>query len=202
MHEHDSKDRIPATSHDEALRLAVVEAISRSEPIRAAALDSIGVTASHGTVVLTGHVPTAAHQYVAGHLASSVHGVEKVDNRLEIDEEVEGRIAVALSEAEATKQLRISVHVSEGAAVLFGAVEDDATASLVLSVAKQAAGTLEVRNSLRIVPPGSHALLLWQNSLEGRQMVQREVPVPAPDGADEAPAAEVTSTVSPVGEPA
>lgn len=197
MHEHKFNDNGSADA--DRLRLAVVDAISRSEPIRAIGLDTIQVEVKHRTAILSGRVPTVSLSFVAGRLAASVGGIEGVENHLAIDEEIEGKIALALAANEATMHLRISIRVSDNCATLYGAVDDETVAATATSVATTAADGLEVRSNLRVVPPGSHAILLWQNSLEGRQMVERPAPAEAATEPESPADGGASPTASPIG---
>ena len=162
-------------SADERLCHAVTDALSRSEPIRASSLDSIIVKATNGKVDLEGIVASDPLRYVAEQLASSVPGVKALANHLTTPEQVERRVGTALAADAYTRHLHIAVRAGEGAVTLYGAVESEAEASGAETVAATAAGSLKVHSRLQILTPGEHVILLWQDSLEGRN----EVPVKA-----------------------
>lgn len=176
-------------SADERLCHTVMDALSRSEPIRASSLDSIIVKATDGKVDLEGIVASDPLKYVAEQLASSVPGVKALANHLTTPEELERRVGAALAANESTRHLHIAVRVVDGFVALYGAVESQAEASGAETVAAAAVGGLKVHSRLQLLTPGEHVILLWQDSLEGRN----EVPVKADEAtagtADEHPAA-------------
>lgn len=150
------------------LSRAVQEAISRSEPIRAIAMDSIKVESRNGVVVLKGIIPSDALRYVAERLARAVTGVKDVVNQLSTSEGMERRIALALATNEATRHQRIAVRVVEGVATLYGAVHAKEEADMLLSVAGTACDGLQLQSRLQLLPTDEPVILTWQNSIEGR----------------------------------
>lgn len=168
---HDSSNH--ESSGDEGLELAVRDAISRSEPLRAVGLEALEVEASAGRVVLRGNVANMAHKYVAEKLARSVRGVKEVDNRLITAEEMESDISSALAADPATRHLRIAVRVVGKAAALFGAVATEDELKRAGEVAASAVPGFVVENRIHLLPAGEPALLLWQQSVEGRRLVEQ-----------------------------
>ena len=169
QHSNNSSNRNP--SGDEDLLMAVMDAISRSEPLRGRAMNDLLVEVSGGKVVISGVVASAALRIRAGQLASMVDGVDLVENRLVTSEEVEGHISRALAADPITHRFRIAVKVVDRTASLYGAVETKEEAERAGKVAAAAAEGLEITNRLQLLPPGRPALLLWQQSVEGRQEV-------------------------------
>lgn len=189
---------------DERLRLAVKDAISRSEPIRAWALDTIEVEVKGSCAILRGLVASQAQKYLAAERARSVFGIDMVQNDLVTYEEIERRIGVALAANEETRHLRISVKVTAGVANLYGAVASNAQRETAGQVAAAASGGLEVRNSLNVVPSGEDVQLLWQQSVEGRRLVDQMKAMRAAEKAREAAltSSGALESTTPVGEPA
>src|SRR5450756_1587123 len=109
-------------SPDERLCHDVMDAISRSEPIRASSLDGIRVKATNETVELKGIIASEALSYVAEQLARTVPGVKAVVNHLATNEGLERHVAMALASDESTRHQRVAVRVVEGAVFLYGAV--------------------------------------------------------------------------------
>lgn len=179
---HDSS--LDVAGSDELLRLSVKDAISRYEPIRAAAIDFMEIESSEGNVVLNGLVGSEAQKYVAAQLAARVRGVVAVENRLVTREDVERRVSLALASSADTSHLRINVHVSELIVTLHGVVENPREASEALAVARDAAGGLEVKSEIETLPAGQDAIILEQHSLEGRRLAvppgsSQQQPTPA-----------------------
>ena len=170
MHENGQTANSHSSSADETLCLAVKDAISRSEPIRASSRDSIEVEATDGKIVLSGLVGSDSQRYLAESLAAAVPGVRAVENLLIAREDLERTIAYALGSSETTRHLRIMVRATGRVPTLYGVVKSQAESTSVEEVARGAIHGLEVRNSLRILPPNEHVIILEQHSLEGRQM--------------------------------
>jgi osmotically-inducible protein OsmY len=166
-------------SRDEELSRAVKDAISRSEPIRATAMDGLKVEASDGSVVLRGVIASEPQRYVAEQLASKVSGVKAVVNQLATSEQLESKIALALASDETTRHLRVTVRVVSGVARLYGAVASLKENELATAVARRAAGGIDTQSHLHVVPPGQPVTLLWQCSMEGRQQAASAKPTPS-----------------------
>ncbi|MHB0868752.1 MAG: BON domain-containing protein [Chloroflexota bacterium] len=177
---------------DEKLSLSVVNALWRSEPLRALDLDSVQVVASGGTVVLRGLVASDAHRYAAEQLARGVPGVAAVIDELVTDIDLERRVAMALASENATRKQRIAVRVAGGVASLYGAVPAAEAAERARAVALSVPGLVGVESKLQVVPPGVPAILAWQQSVEGRPL---RLPAPAPEG--EAPVLEGEAPAEP-----
>ena len=154
------------------LARSVMEMLQRSEPLRAVALHRISVEASDSSVLLRGIVPSEAHRRQAVAMASAVPGVSRVVDELVTDRQLEGRVAVALASDPSTRPLRIAVRVLGGVARLYGAVPSEEMAEMACSVARRVGELTGVESRLKIVPPGTPAVLAWQNSLEGRTSME------------------------------
>lgn len=171
---------------DDRLSRSVMDALWRSEPIRARDLRSLEVVARGGTVLLRGVVATEAHKYAAAQLARAVPGVVSVTNELLTDDNLERSIAVALALNSATRQHRIAVRVASGVASLYGAVPSAEIADGARAAAGAVNGVRQVESRLQVVPSGKNVVLAWQNSIEGR-------PVPLIPASDSTTQAESTS---------
>lgn len=157
---------------NDRLARSVMEELQRSEPLRAVALQRLRVDASDGSLVLRGIVPSDAHRQQAIAIAASVPGVSRVVDELVTDRQLEGRVAVALASDPSTRPLRIVVRVLGGIARLYGAVPSEEMAEMACSVARRVEELTGVESRLKVVPPGTPAVLAWQNSLEGRTSME------------------------------
>ncbi len=189
-------------SPDERLSHAVMEAISRSEPIRASSLESIRVKANNGEVELQGIIASEALKYVAEGLARAVPGVKSLVNHLVSTPEMERRIALALASNESTRHQRIVVRVLDNVVTLYGAVNSQGEADTFVAVVARAADGMQIHSRLQVVPPDEPVILLWQNSLEGRGEVTAAKPANgevSPDGEPSSVGAPETPPAAPVG---
>lgn len=155
-------------SPDERLCHAVMDALSRSEPIRASSLESIRVKATNGKVELQGIIASEALRYVAEQLARAVPGVKAIVNHLATNEGMERRVALALASDKSTRHLRVAVRAGDGVVTLYGAVGSQGEADVVAAVAGSAANGMQIHNRLQLLPSDEPVILLWQHSLEGR----------------------------------
>jgi len=184
-------------SPDERLCHDVMDAISRSEPIRASSLDGIRVKATNETVELKGIIASEALSYVAEQLARTVPGVKAVVNHLATNEGLERHVAMALASDESTRHQRVAVRVVEGAVFLYGAVASQVEADGIVALASTAADGLKVQSRLQLLPSGEPVILLWQNSLEGRGEAAAAKPAQAPAPPAGEPGPQVTPSEVP-----
>lgn len=184
-------------SPDERLCHAVIEAISRSEPIRASSLGGIKVHATDGKVEMQGIIASEALKYVAEQLARAVPGVKSIVNHLATDAEVERRVAAALASDEATRHQRIAVRVQDNTVTLYGAVGSQGEADTVAAVAGSVTDGMQIHSRLQLLPSGEPVILMWQNSLEGRAEEAAEKPHEQPVS----PVSEPTPAATPSGAP-
>jgi osmotically-inducible protein OsmY len=147
---------------------AVRSALWRSVPIRALNLDQLEIEARGDTVILRGIIASPALRYLAENAARSVRGVEKVVNLLITDEELEGKIALALSSIPTLRKFRIAVNVTGGVASLYGAVPSEAEAEACRDLALEVPGVVGVESKLYILRLDQPTVLSWQRSMEGR----------------------------------
>lgn len=178
-------------SPNERLCHAVMDAISRSEPIRASSLGSIRVKAVDGKVDLQGIIASEALKYVAEQLACAVPGVKSIVNHLVTTAEMERRVATALASDESTRHQRIAVRVVDSVVTLYGAVDSQGEAETVAAVAARGADGMQIHNRLQILTSGEPVILMWQNSLEGRGEAAAANPPkqPAPPTSEPSPVA-------------
>ncbi len=164
---------------EERLSRSVIDALSRSEPLRARDLGSLRVVSRGSRVVLQGLVASEAHEYAAIRIAQGVPGVGEVVDELVTDQDLERRVGVALASDDGTRHFHVVVRVSQGTATLYGAVPSQDAAAKVQAVALAAATQLSgAVSKLHVVAPGTPVVLAWQNSIEGRPL-----PVPTPSAA-------------------
>ena len=184
-------------SPNERLRHAVMEAISRSEPIRASSLGSIRMKAADGKVELQGIIASEALRYVAEQLACAVPGVESIVNHLVTPAEMERRVALALASDESTRHQRIAVRAVDSVVTLYGAVGSQGEADMIAAVAGSASDGMQIHNRLQILPSDEPVILMWQNSLEGRGEAAAANPPKQPAS----PASEPSPVATPSGAP-
>lgn len=119
----------------------------------------IDVSASGGTVRLTGNVRSDSMRSMADRIASTFPGVSRVENELVSDSRIESDIslAIALDEATAAFTDKVRVKSLNGTVYLVGAIARDALADAEAAVARAVElaeatpGVREVLSSLRAV---------------------------------------------------
>ncbi|MCX7895335.1 MAG: BON domain-containing protein [Thermoanaerobaculum sp.] len=131
----------------------------------------VGVKVSASTVLLEGVVRTRASQALAEEVARSVPGVERVVNRLRVEEvpsgspvaravgRVEQEVADALLEAKIKAHLlevmglaafQVEVEATDGVVSLSGRVQESEQRRLAEKTAQAVPGVVEVHNLLRV----------------------------------------------------
>jgi len=119
-----------------------------------------GVATSKGRVTLTGTAPSTDTREAVGRLALSTHGVESIENQLEIratDREGAKSIGAELADAWITLKVRstllysthvsgreIEVHTQAGVVTLKGGVDDEAERALAVELAGNVRGVKSV----------------------------------------------------------
>jgi len=119
------------------------------DPIRTTE-SQIAVTPENGKVILTGHVPSLAIKQLAARLASGVSGVQKVENSLIADTEVEQAVAWALATDPRTRLTteRIQISVWLGRVMLKGPVLTEAVREAAEEIAGAVPGVSGLDNDL------------------------------------------------------
>jgi hyperosmotically inducible periplasmic protein len=122
----------------------------------------IDVETFRGTVQLNGYVDSQEAKDAAGRVASSVSGVQKVENNLSIQETnrtagevvddnvLTAKVKAALIADPQVKAHEVNVETREGVVQLSGFVDSPEARSMAADVAKRVAGVKEVRNELQI----------------------------------------------------
>jgi osmotically-inducible protein OsmY len=143
------------TSSDEALIMAVRDALGSYTPIRILG-ESVEIDARDGTVVLSGVVRSHASRETAGQIVSLIRGVKAVENKLVVDAEVELAVAQALA-ADPRTQVAfpgILVGVVFGVVDLKGQVASAEIKTAANQVASKVSGVRSVSNELATLEDG------------------------------------------------
>ena len=165
-----SKKQVPAAADDKTLEDRIDYNLETNAMVRKYNLD---VKVDKGVATLTGDVATAAQKSEAEKLAK-VHGVTRVDNRIQIDpnedKSVSDRISKGLSRtgenindawiltkvkwfhtgADALKGSDINVDVKDGVVTLKGTVKSEAGRAKAVALAKDTDGVKRVVDQLTI----------------------------------------------------
>lgn len=139
----------------------------------------VDVEAKNGHVWLDGETDNRSHQELAIEVARSVEGVEKVDNRLKLEEPkaesetrtpvtdkvekgmskaesevrdaiLESRVKTALIDAIGTQAFDIEVEATDGEVSLRGTLEDSRHEELALDTARECKGVSEVIDLIEV----------------------------------------------------
>ena len=139
---------------------AALESALKIDPRVIGAAPKVHVQVRDGTATLTGDVPSYDAKYASEQDALHTVGVWRVRNLLRVrpvptvtDEDLEERIAAALDRNPYLDHLpTLRAHVENGAATLFGQVENAFQRDQAQWAAGQVDGVVDVRNSLTVIP--------------------------------------------------
>ncbi len=145
----------PPAPDDETLRQAVLMRISGRVGVD---VSRVTVSASAGTVALSGAMPTLHERSELERYASQVYGVTSIDNRVEVDRQERGD---PILELEADRSLRASprlasfglqVSVRDAAATLQGEVPLATDREEAEEAISRVAGIVAIDNRIRLAP--------------------------------------------------
>jgi hyperosmotically inducible protein len=139
---------------DSVLTSKVKAALVESDSTKAHQID---VETFRGTVQLNGFVDSADARAAAGRVASSVEGVQRVDNNLAVqagevidDSVVTAKVKAALIADKNVKAHEVNVETREGVVQLSGFVDSTDAKSTAGEVARRVSGVKDVRNELQV----------------------------------------------------
>ncbi len=142
---------------DEAIRIDVVEALSRDSRVNSA---RITVTVDAGRVVLNGDTPTLYTLHVAQGLAASVSGIRSIENQLSVsrppsvqsDADIRVRAQQVLRWNESIAHDKIDVTVDAGTVTLRGQVDASWKRTRAELLVLDIHGITGLANELNVVP--------------------------------------------------
>ena len=155
---------------DERTVGTMVDDTNVSASIKAALIDDPLVKARHidvdtvdGNVILTGVVESGLQAKRAVEVAQSIEGVRSVKNNLQIGSKTIGqsfddtiigsKIKAKLVKEENVPSMNIDVDVNKGVVTLTGTVQNVATKTKVIDIAKKTAGTIDVVDNITVTEP-------------------------------------------------
>ncbi len=127
---------------------ADAERAIRQDPVLHGTTDQVDVLINEGIAYLSGYVATAAHKARAESDVRRVEGVERVENNLHSDEELQALVAERLARDTELRHCLLQVRSTQGFIRLDGQVESADLANAAVRIAGGVSGVRAVVNGL------------------------------------------------------